>query len=97
MKRLTKALIISTTYLAVGNLIAINGMQHPTNAILNAPLIEMLFAPYTFVGGMSAFAGWDWLSFLLETIIFIITIPFFFSLMIVVEQIKNKVTHKDSQ
>lgn len=27
---------------------------------------ETIFLPYTFIAGMSNFAGWDWLSYILE-------------------------------
>ena len=62
MKHFTIALIISVVYFRVGNATAIAGVHHFSNEFLNSAFIEILFAPYTFIAGMSTFAGWDWLS-----------------------------------
>ncbi|WP_276131934.1 hypothetical protein [Polluticoccus soli] len=90
MTRFVIALIFAILYLILGNVFAVRGMQNTSNEFFNSPLIEILFAPYTFVGGMSAFAGWDWLSFVLESLIFVITIPFFYFLLVVSSHIRNR-------
>lgn len=43
---------------------------------------------------MSEFADWDSLSYFLEVIIFLITIPFFYSLLVVISRFKQRFCHQ---
>lgn len=85
-KHFTIALIISLAYLVAGNIV---GMQQALEKYPGSGFIEIIFGPYTFIAGMSSFAGWDWLSFVLELIVFIITIPFFYLTLVAFCQIKT--------
>jgi len=87
MRRFIIALFISILYLILGNLV---GMQSPFEKYPFSDLLEVLFVPYTFIAGLSSFAGWDGLSFLLEAIVFVITIPFFYSMLMITRHIWNK-------
>ena len=66
MKKLTKIKIsslITIIHFIIGNIIS-----HQSVIII----IEIIFLPYTFIAGLSNFAGWDTLSYILELGSFII-------------------------
>jgi len=90
MKRFRTALVLSFIYLALGNITAIIGTENPSNEFLNSGFVGTLFAPYTFVAGMSTFAGWDLLSFILEIVIFVVTIPFFYFIVFMFQNINEQ-------
>lgn len=90
MKRFFIAFVIAFVYLVVGNVVTIYAAHNSSNALLNAKSMQLLFAPYTFIAGMSEFAGWGALSYFLEAVIFIITIPFFYSLLVVVSYLRRR-------
>lgn len=88
MKRFVTALAMAVVYLVVGNMVTIHAVHNSSNELLNAKSMQLFFAPYTFIAGMSEFAGWGALSYFLEVIIFIITIPFFYGALVVVSHLR---------
>lgn len=89
MKRFLVALSMAVIYLVVGNVITIEVVHNSSNELMNCVGVELLFAPYAFVVGLSEFAGWDSLSYILEAIIFFISIFFFYSLLVVVSHFRR--------
>ncbi len=83
MKLFAWALVMAVVYLILGNVTAISGAHVQSNQLLNSTFIQIFFAPYTFIAGLSTLAGWDSLSFLAEVVVFAITIPFFYSVLLV--------------
>lgn len=57
------SLLIAIAHCIIGNTVAF----YDTNTV-----IEIIFSPYTFIVGMSNFAGWDALSYILELASFFI-------------------------
>lgn len=55
------SLLITLVHCILGNVVAF----YETNKI-----VEIIFIPYTFIAGMSNFAGWDTLSYILELVSF---------------------------
>jgi uncharacterized membrane protein len=89
MKHMKIALVASIVYLLLGNIVGVQSEEFPCS-----DFIKVLFAPYTFIAGMSSFAGWDWLSLVMEAIIFVMTIPIFLLVVVVVGHIKNWLTER---
>jgi|GEM_PF-3577703 len=67
-RKLLIALFIAIGHLILGNIVGIYS---------EGGILELLFIPYSFIAGMSAFAGWDGLSLLLEMASF----AFFFAII----------------
>lgn len=57
------AFFITIIHFTLGNLLAKWSVSN---------IIDVVFIPYTFIAGMSDFAGWDTLSYTLEFVSFII-------------------------
>lgn len=64
------AFFITIIHFVIGNLVAKSTVS---------TLIEVIFMPYTFIAGMSDFAGWDTLSYILEfvSLIVVFTVVYF--------------------
>jgi hypothetical protein len=62
MKPFHKTLLIALIHLILGNLIGI--YFEGSNIVVN--ILGVIGLPYSFVAGLSVFAGWDWLSLVFE-------------------------------
>lgn len=71
------ALLIATIYFVLGNIV---GYAVCTNIISTDNFLIYLFIPYTFIWGLSALVGADWLTYVFIIIAFgssyVISIPF---------------------
>jgi len=52
--------------------------------------IQTLFLPYSFISGMSSFAGWDELSLILEVVSFGIMTMIIYAIIYLIEQLRNQ-------
>ncbi len=93
-RRLVYSIIIAILYLTLGNTFAILGMKNISNSFYNNIIVQLIFLPYTFIGGMSTYAGWDWSSIVLESVIFVISIPIIFSTLRICSLIKAGIIEK---
>jgi hypothetical protein len=89
MKLLDKAfrfaIIVSIIHCILGNLI---GGSYNTSS----KFLEFIFLPYSFIAGMSNFAGWDSLSIILEVLGFIFMTFIFYLIVLFIRKLgaKNK-------
>jgi hypothetical protein len=72
------SLLISFVHCVLGNLIAIN--------ITNNTFLDAIFMPYTFIGGLSQFAGWDLFSITLEILSFILMVAIFYPIGLILKK-----------
>lgn len=91
MKRLVAALILAIIYLVPANVITIKAMYNSSNEFLNSTFFNALFAPYGFIIFLCTFNTWDWKNlFVLEGLIFALTIVVFYGVLILLSAITGK-------
>lgn len=66
------SILIAVAHCVIGNVLAFYDVHE---------VIEVLFMPYTFIAGMSNFAGWDSLSYALEAVSLIIIFVFVYGIV----------------
>jgi uncharacterized membrane protein len=78
------SILISILHCLLGNLIGANS---------DNLFVEIIFLPYSFIAGMSSFAGWDFLSIILELVglVFMTLIFYPIGLMFRKEDIKKDI------
>ncbi len=79
-RELKIALVFSIIHFIVGNIIGIN--------MINSIFLELIGLPYTFIAGMSQFAGWDYLSLIFEICSFVFMTMLFYPIGLLIK--KNK-------
>jgi hypothetical protein len=80
--RLKISLLITLIHFVIGNAIGMSASD--------LPVLEVLFLPYTFIAGMSQFAGWDGLSIALEIFSFLLMMAVFYPIGALVAREKSK-------
>ncbi len=66
------ALLLSLIHLIAGNMVGMSVNDHH--------VLDIVFLPYTFIAGISQFAGWDMVSFVLELGSFLLMTAVFYPL-----------------
>lgn len=74
------AFFVAFIHCVIGNIIGIS--------LIDCTVLEILFLPYTFIAGLSEFAGWDWLSFILQIFSLLLMTVLFYPLVMLM--VKNK-------
>lgn len=74
------AFAIALVHCVIGNIIGIS--------FIDSILLEILFFPYVFISGLSQFAGWDWLSLILEILSLFLMTAFFYPIGMLLERKK---------
>lgn len=70
------SLLISLVHLITGNMVGMSSSDHP--------VLDIIFLPYTFIAGLSQFAGWDRLSYVLEFGSFLLMTAVFYLLVLLI-------------
>lgn len=84
-KALAFAIFISVIHCVLGNLIG--GSYNVSSGFL-----DFIFLPYSFIAGLSNFAGWDPLSIVLEFIGFIVMTFIFYGVILFIQHLRTKNT-----
>jgi len=79
------AFFISIIHCVLGNLIG--GSYN-----ISSNFLEFIFLPYSFIAGLSNFAGWDTLSIVLELFGFIFMTFIFYGVVLFVQHLRTKNT-----
>ncbi len=77
------AILISTIHCILGNLI---GGSYD----ISSNFLDFIFLPYSFIAGMSNFAGWDSLSIILELFGFAFMTFFFYFAKLFIQKVWTK-------
>lgn len=72
------AFTIASIHCIIGNILGIN--------FVGSTILETIFLPYTFIAGLSEFAGCDVLSFIFEIFSFLIMLGIFYPIGMLLEK-----------
>lgn len=84
-KTLAFAILISMIHCVLGNLIG-------GNYNISSNFLDFIFLPYSFIAGLSNFAGWDSLSIVLEIFGFVVMTCIFYGVLLFFQSIWTKDT-----
>lgn len=79
-RTLVFAILISVIHCVLGNLVG--GSYN-----ISSGFLEFIFLPYSFIGGLSNFAGWDFLSIILELIGFVFMTFIFYGVVLLIQSL----------
>jgi hypothetical protein len=79
------AILIAIIHCVLGNLIG-------ASYNISSNFLEFIFLPYSFIGGLSNFAGWDTLSIVLELIGLVVMTFIFYGVLSLIRSLRTKNT-----